>query len=247
MLKKIALRFCDRIRRDLRDELQSFKAELHKELDLREQLVCQNIELARHHISLNSTAEYVNKNLAKATSFPSKFELLTSALSKARKDDGLHCEFGVFNGGTINHIAGIVKTPVYGFDSFEGLPEGWNSLDKGHFAVAQLPQVPPHVTLIKGWFNDTLPKFVAEHPGNATFLHIDCDLYSSTKFVFETLARQIVPGTVIAFDEYFNYPNWEQGEYLAFQEFIKSSGLGYEYIGYNRFNEQVAVIIRDRG
>ena len=29
-----------------------------------------------------------------------------------------------------------------------------------------------------------------------------------------------MPGTIILFDEYFNYPNWEQHEFKAFQEFV---------------------------
>jgi hypothetical protein len=50
-----------------------------------------------------------------------------------------------------------------------------------------------------------------------------------------------VPGTIIVFDEYFNYPNWEEHEYKAFQEFIGESGLGYRYLGFAR--QQVAVRI----
>jgi hypothetical protein len=46
------------------------------------------------------------------------------------------------------------------------------------------------------------------------------------------------------FDEYFNYPEWEQGEYKAFQEFLGRTGLSCEFIGYNRYEEQVAVILR---
>jgi len=36
--------------------------------------------------------------------------------------------------------------------------------------------------------------------------------YSSTKTVFDTLADRIVPGTVIVFDEFFNYPGSKRGE-----------------------------------
>ena len=184
--------------------------------------------------------------MAEVASFPSKFELLTSALARAKKDEGLFCEFGVFTGGTINHIAGSTKSVVYGFDSFEGLPEGWYGLEKGHFAVGNLPKVLPNVRLIKGWFNETLPKFIAEHSETLTFLHVDCDLYSSTKVVFDALARKIVPGTIILVDEYFNYPNWDNGEFKAFREFISNSPFGYDYIGYNRFGQQVALIIRQK-
>jgi hypothetical protein len=45
---------------------------------------------------------------------------------------GLILEFGVFSGNSINIIAD--KFPlrtIYGFDSFEGLPEEWERDDKG--------------------------------------------------------------------------------------------------------------------
>lgn len=229
----------DELKKELLDELK-------KELDLREKYACQNIELDRHHKALRSTSDYVDLHMAGLPSFPSKLELITHALAQASKDGGLFCEFGVFSGGTINHIAGQTSGPVYGFDSFEGLPEGWYGLEKGHFTVSRLPEVSANVQLIKGWFNETLPGFVAEHPGTLTFLHVDCDLYSSTKTVFAELASRVVSGSVIVFDEYFNYPNWEQGEFKAFQEFIAGSSLGYEYIGYNRYGQQVAVVIREK-
>lgn len=77
------------------------------------------------------------------------------------------------------------------------------------------------------------------------FLHIDCDLYSSTKVVFDFLKNQIVKGTVIVFDEYFNYPGWQNGEFKAFKEFVIQNNVEYEYLTYNRYHEQVAVIIKN--
>ena len=35
------------------------------------------------------------------------------------------------------------------------------------------------------------------------------------------------PGTVILFDEYFNFPNWERHEFKAFQEFVEKYGIKY--------------------
>ena len=73
------------------------------------------------------------------------------------------------------------------------------------------------------------------------FLHIDCDLYSSTQTIFNLLSDRIVPGTVILFDEYFNFPNWENHEFKAFQEFVAEKGVKYTYLGFAR--QQVAVRI----
>lgn len=85
--------------------------------------------------------------------------------------------------------------PVYGFDSFEGLPEPWyGKYGKGAFARVGLLEVPDNVTLVKGWFDDTLHGFLAEHPGPLAFLHVDCDLYSSTIYAFDQLQDRVVPG-----------------------------------------------------
>jgi hypothetical protein len=68
-------------------------------------------------------------------------------------------------------------------------------------------------------------------------------LYSSTKTIFDELADRFVPGTVIVFDEYFNYPNWQQHEYKAFQEFVAKHGITYQYLGFLSHDSCVAVKI----
>jgi len=52
-----------------------------------------------------------------------------------------------------------------------------------------------------------------------------------------------VPGTVIVFDEYFNYPAWKLHEFKAFQEFIEASGRRYKYIGFSAEKGHVAARI----
>jgi hypothetical protein len=171
-------------------------------------------------------------------------DVLTLALKQVESKAGLYLEFGVFSGHTINHIAGQVDKPVYGFDSFEGLPERWrDGLGAGHFKVNGLPKVRENVTLVKGWFDQTLPRFLESHPGDVSFLHVDCDLYSSTQTIFTCLASRIKPGTVIVFDEYFSYPGWREGEFKAFQEFIAREHLGFKYLYYNCKGEQVSIKI----
>ena len=70
--------------------------------------------------------------------------------------------------------------------------------------------------LHKGWFEETLPVWLAANEGPVSFIPIDCDLYSSTRTILTLLAERIVPGTIGLFDEYFNYPNWEKHEYKRF-------------------------------
>jgi Macrocin-O-methyltransferase (TylF) len=195
-----------------------------------------------------STAEYIMGRMRQAVLCSSRDEVLDLAVRHVA-GDGLVCEFGVFEGQTINRIAGLVPDrTVFGFDSFEGLPEHWRGpFQRGVFSTGgRLPDVRPNVRLIKGWFDVTLPRFAAEHAGPAALLFIDCDLYSSTKCIFESLGGRVVPGSVIVFDEYFDYPGWEQHEFRAFAEFVARARLTYEYLAYNRLHEQVAVRITGR-
>lgn len=207
----------------------------------------KNIERELQRLALRKTAIFViESGLLTIPVFKDKFELLKFAISKILID-GLVLEFGVYKGETINFIAKLLKDKVvYGFDSFEGLPETWRfGFEKGTFYINGLPKVENNVKLIKGWFEDSLPTFMKEFDNKTiAFLHIDCDLYSSTKAIFENLRNNIVPGTIIVFDEYFNYPGWENGENKAFMEFIEESKLQFEYIGFVKFHEQVAVRIK---
>jgi len=160
----------------------------------------------------------------------------TTSLSELVKmaGEGLYLEFGVHTGSSIRQIAAVTKNTVYGFDSFEGLPEAWNGLQSGHFSnQGRLPSVQENVKLIKGWFNVSLPEFAKEHTGNVAFMHIDCDLYSSTKTVFDTFKDRFVDGTIIAFDEIFAYGGdlWKHHEYKAFCEFLEETGWNCDCIG----------------
>lgn len=163
---------------------------------------------------------------------------------------------GVCTGKTINFIAALNPTKtIYGFDSFEGLPEDWVRKDKvmkkGTFGYKKRNFIPPvlnNVKLYQGWFKDSLPLFVKNILKNApiAFLHVDSDIYSSAHEALEIFKDNIVPGTIIVFDEFYNYPGFENHEWKAFQEFLKSTGWKAQYLAYNKNHEQVAVKIRKR-
>lgn len=147
--------------------------------------------------------------------------------------DGLWMEFGVYQGNTINKIASRTGKTVYGFDSFDGLPEDWREgMPQGRYTMhGELPNVKANVQLIPGWFDETLPEFLEEHPQNVAFLHIDCDLYSSTKTILLHLKDRIVEGTIVIFDELLNYPGYEKHEIKALYEFLKETHVQCEWIG----------------
>ena len=109
--------------------------------------------------------------------------------------------------------------------------------------MPKLPKVRDNVKLVKGWFNETLPPFLKEHTGKVGFLHVDCDLYSSTAFVLAQLKDWIRKGTVIVFDEYFNYPGWKQHEHKAFGEFSGETGLEFRYDSFVPSHQQLCVVV----
>ena len=191
------------------------------------------------------SANYLNNEMAGCARYASGRELLAAGLAASGAvPGGLVLEFGVARAVTINFIANRTQATVYGFDSFKGLPEDWRvDFKKGAFRRSDLPDVNPNVELVVGWFDETLPEFVLSHPGPVSFLHVDCDLYSSTKTVLDHLEPRILPGAVIVFDEYFNYVGWRAHEWKAFREFIARSGRTYRYFGAAPTHQQVGVVI----
>jgi hypothetical protein len=117
---------------------------------------------------------------------------------------------------------------VYGFDSFDGLPEDWIDdnnnivLRKGFFSTdGNLPKVNDNVILIKGLFQDTLDNFInSNNNKKISFVHIDCDLYSSTKFVLEKIHPYIDDDCIFVFDELVNVEN-DSNEFRALNEYIQ--------------------------
>jgi len=109
---------------------------------------------------------------------------------------------------------------IWGFDSFHGFPpageadkkvDGTFQTEEGEFAstpelVMKVLQeggvsdalVARNVRLVKGYFNQTLCRF----NGSIALLHLDCDLYDSYRTCLEQLYYKVVPGGIIAFDEY---------------------------------------------
>jgi hypothetical protein len=188
------------------------------------------------------TAAYYEAHVCGAEAVGSRAELLAFA-ARVAPPDGLALEFGVATGWSINRLAGLVpERRVYGFDSFDGLPEAWGPLEKGAFAQS-VPNVASNVELVVGLFEATLPAFVAAHPGPVSLLHVDCDLYRSAATIFRLLGDAIGPGAVIVFDEYWNYPGWRQHEHRAFQEFVAERGLRYRYAAFVPTHQQVCVVI----
>jgi predicted O-methyltransferase YrrM len=200
--------------------------------------------------AIHSSAQYAIKNFGKAMQFDARSKLwsycLNTNLQLQFSSGKIIAEFGVWQGESINFFArNCPNARLFGFDSFEGLEEDWYGykLHKGLFSTnGKLPKVEKNVTLIKGWFEDTLPKFINElDQEKISVLHMDADTYKPTKYVLNALIPHLTSGSIIIFDEYFGYSNWELHEFKAFSEVVKSYGVKYKYIGHT--NMQVAVEI----
>jgi len=148
-------------------------------------------------------------------------------------------EFGVFQGTTIRRIKELSNEDdkIYGFDSFEGLPENWEGTvcTKGFFSTGgNIPDV-SGVNFVKGWFDETLPKVLKEL-SEISVLHVDCDLYSSTKTVLWSLNNLIVPGTIICFDEWIytkeNGERCEDHEKKCFYEWVETFNRQFEFVDF---------------
>jgi Methyltransferase domain len=211
------------------------------------EIVLSDLDLTTALSHIGEAAAFEREHLMDVPYFKGRHELFAYALSKIPQD-GLLMEFGVYKGDSLNRLARLMpERQWHGFDSFKGLPEAWTpGARAGAFDVqGRAPPVRQNVTLVHGFFADSLPRFAQQHRGECVaFMHIDCDLYSATQTIFEVMGEMLQPGCIIVFDEYFNYPDWKNGEYKALIEFTAKSGRTFDYLAYVRHDRQVAVRLR---
>jgi len=146
---------------------------------------------------------------------------------------GLRLEFGVWRGNSIKKCSKrFPNQHWYGFDSFEGFPDDGRIDWQKPFKVINMPDTDENVTLVKGYFSDTLEPFLQETPGDVAFVNVDCDIYSSTVDIFTALEahKRLKPGVVIYFDELINYSDYMWNESLALFEMCERTGFGLKWI-----------------
>ncbi len=216
------------------------------------EIVLQGSDLVPAVRAAITSSDFESEHLRNARIFKSRRDLFAACLEEsARVAGGMNMEFGVYKGDSLNTLAKLAPDKIFwGFDSFEGLPEQWTiESKKGAFNVGgKLPQVRKNVRLVKGFYSETLTKFSAEHANDAVaFMHVDCDLYSSTKEILEALGDRFRPGTMIVFDEYYNYPDWLWHEHKAWLEYVEARRIKFTYFGFIRIGSQVAVRIDEIG
>ena len=151
----------------------------------------------------------------------------TYALAKEMQSvDGCFVECGVGAGSQIMAMAlTYTQKNIIGFDSFEGIPLA-SEHDDSQPGIGEFTPVTdrlvssgitshsvdnvlgnfnkmavhcPTLKLVKGWFQNTLPKF---KPVPISLLRLDGDLYESTKVCLEYLYPMVTVGGVVIIDDY---------------------------------------------
>lgn len=177
---------------------------------------------------------------------------------------GVLCEFGVYQGLGLEHIAERSKInlgggiPIYGFDTFEGMPKtavtlGDNCAEvwrPGGYSDTSLEAVQarvPEAHLIQGKFGD-LTALKDYGIGWVRFARLDCDLYESYRDALFLLSSHILPGTVLLFDEVVapNDPCYhdsvrDSGE-RALREWQNASSFRLKVL-HNEWTESLTVVI----
>ena len=151
-------------------------------------------------------------------------------MSYKHKDNTLWLDFGIRCGGNANYISLKTDDKLYGFyNNNNGFPEKW---DNDTFIWKNINS---NIIISNGPYNETVENFITTQDKKISFIHIDCDYYSSSKYVLNTIKNYIDKDCIIIFDELVNYPGFDgpNGELKALYEFITENNVDYEWIGMN--------------
>lgn len=155
---------------------------------------------------------------------------------------GDYFEFGVYQGRSFLHAHELKRRyqrddmVLWAFDSFAGLPDIDDHKDnvwfRGQFACSETEfrdilrragVSERDYELVPGYYENSLNSRTRDRLAGrcAAIVYIDCDLYSSTKQVLDFVKPFLVNGSVVCFDDYYNYKaSPEQGEQRALAEFL---------------------------
>lgn len=202
--------------------------------------------MERSRRAARETYDFIESDMPNAVYTVDQFAVLESKSAEILNHGGSVLDLGVYKGSSTRRLATMFPNKmIHGFDSFEGLPEDWAHVLKGQFGEikGKLPEMPDNVTLYKGWFDETLPTWAHNNrDSHISLLRVDCDIYSSTKTIFDVVGHMLTKGSWICFDELIGYYGWKFHEHKAFMEFIDKTGFGYEYKAYG-LTYTIAVLV----
>jgi O-methyltransferase len=166
---------------------------------------------------------------------PDRWAFLEEQAKRVKDLRGAVAEVGVYKGGTARLLATtLAHKSIHLFDTFDGMPEvtEWDWHKKGDFADTSLASVKSYlqeldnVNLYPGLFPETAKDMTEDE---FCLVHVDVDIYESTKAVVEYFWPLLVSGGVMVFDDY-NVPTC-QGTNKAVDEFFESRGLSVTVSG----------------
>lgn len=178
-----------------------------------------------------------------------EFGMLAQAFEfcKINGIEGDYFEFGVWQGKTFGYARTMARRYRYGplkfraFDSFAGLPpaattefEIWHegqfacSLDEFEAILRRKGFRPEDYEIVEGFYDQSLTPVLTgalvEQEVKASVVYVDCDLYESARDVLAFIAPFLQDGTIICFDDFFNYHGRpDLGEQRAFSEFREAN------------------------
>ncbi len=153
---------------------------------------------------------------------------------------GCVVECGVWRGGMSAAIADVLPGRVHLlFDSFEGLPpaqdsDGPSALEyqknissptyydncRAEISSAQTAMrmsKAKDFRLVKGWFDQTMPKFSVPEP--IAVLRLDGDWYSSTMDCLTNMYPQVMEGGLVLIDDYYTWDGCARAVHDYFSAF----------------------------
>jgi predicted O-methyltransferase YrrM len=177
-----------------------------------------------------------------------RLENLYNQCSKFKDTNYSFVECGVAKGGCLSmmkYVSGK-NNKIFGFDSFEGMPDitkedlsNYNKscpltnfgkvgdnlsggIDNVYNTFNKLDLNMDNVTLIKGFFQDTLQiQQNIDNIGKIAVLRLDGDWYESVKICLEKLYDKVIEGGIIIIDDYGHFI----GAKLATDEFISKNNI----------------------
>ena len=194
---------------------------------------------------------------------PKRLSKLITRLDLYRKIINLRGEIvecGVFKGASLMQfikLRSIIETPfsrkIIAFDTFGNFPNAINKGDikvlgsfikeAGNNSIGEEQflnklkdlKIEDNIELIKGNLLDTASSYLLKNPGlKISLLHIDVDLYESTKCVLENFFPYVVKDGVVILDDYGAFPGANKAidEYfernnIAIKQLANSNAISY--------------------
>jgi hypothetical protein len=160
-----------------------------------------------------------NYDLSHTKLTPDRLYMLDKFSDLCLNLNGDFAECGVWQGGSAKVL---LKKKLHLFDTFEGMPDNDDPSGhpKGDFGNTSAELVKEYLNsslaiIYEGIIPDTFPQKI-----QYSFVHIDVDLYQTTKDCLSYFLPRLASGGIIIFDDY-GFPDYEFSSKKAVDEMIK--------------------------